>query len=195
MIGGCGKGIEKINVENYNSYDELYDYLKNNHNFELEEVIKQNEKLSAIYPDAINTARVVTILKDNKPNVICAYFRIGNGSYVDNFNSGGMVAPIDVKTGIVSDKAIDKNKKLYEVHPATGNKIKGFEFPDWDKAITMCKEASTIIPQMAYIGWDVGFSDKGPVFVEANEFPGHDIYQLPEHTPNKIGMMPKFSNI
>jgi len=28
--------------------------------------------------------------------------------------------------------------------------------------------------------------------VEGNNFPGHDIYQLPEHTPDKIGMYPKF---
>ena len=114
---------------------------------------------------------------------------------MDNFNSGGMVAPIDVKTGIVSDRAIDKKKNLYEVHPATGNIIKGFKFPDWEEALKMCKEAAKVVPEMAYIGWDVAFSDKGPVFVEANEFPGHDIYQLPEHTPNKIGMMPKFNSI
>lgn len=193
--GGCGKGIEKIDTKNYNSLNELYDYLSDNHNFELEEVIKQHEDVNKIYPGSINTVRVVTILKENKPHVICAYFRIGNGKYVDNFNSGGMVAPINEKNGIVQDKAIDKNKVLYEKHPATGAQIKGFKFPNWDEAIEMCKEAAKIVPQMAYVGWDVGFSEKGPVFVEANEFPGHDIYQLPEHTPNKIGMMPKFTNI
>lgn len=193
--GGCGKGIEKIETNNYKSPEELYEYLASNHNFELEEVIKQNEKVSKIYPEAINTVRMVTILKDNKPHVICAYFRIGNGSFVDNFNSGGMVAPIDVKTGVVSDKAIDKNKNLYEVHPETGKTIKGFKFPFWNEAVKMCKEASKIVPEMAYIGWDVAFTVNGPIFVEANEFPGHDIYQLPEHTPNKIGMMEKFNNI
>lgn len=193
--GGCGKGIEKIETKNYKSPEELYGYLASNHNFELEEVIKQNEKVSKIYPEAINTVRMVTILKDNKPHVICAYFRIGNGSFVDNFNSGGMVAPIDVKTGVVSDKAIDKNKNLYEVHPETGKTIKGFKFPFWNEAVKMCKEASKIVPEMAYIGWDVAFTGNGPIFVEANEFPGHDIYQLPEHTPNKIGMMEKFNNI
>ena len=31
--GGCGKGIEKIETKNYNSSDELYDYLTDNHNF------------------------------------------------------------------------------------------------------------------------------------------------------------------
>ena len=186
--GGCGKGI-------YKSPKELYEYLASNHNFELEEVIKQNEEVSKIYPEAINTVRMVTILKDNKPHVICAYFRIGNGSFVDNFNSGGMVAPIDIKTGVVSDNAIDKNKNLYEVHPETGKTIKGFKFPFWNEAVKMCKEASKKVPEMAYIGWDVAFTVNGPIFVEANEFPGHDIYQLPEHTPNKIGMMEKFNNI
>ena len=127
------------------------------------------------------------------PHVICAYFRIGNGKFVDNFNSGGMVAPVNEQTGEVMDKAIDKNKNLYETHPQTGAKIKGFKFPDWDTAITMCKEAAKIVPQMGYIGWDVCFTPNGPIFVEGNEFPGHDIYQLPEHTPNKIGMMPKFN--
>ena len=193
--GGCGKGIEKIETKNYKSPEELYEYLASNHNFELEEVIKQNEEVSKIYPEAINTVRMVTILKDNKPHVICAYFRIGNGSFVDNFNSGGMVAPIDIKTGVVSDNAIDKNKNLYEVHPETGKTIKGFKFPFWNEAVKMCKEASKKVPEMAYIGWDVAFTVNGPIFVEANEFPGHDIYQLPEHTPNKIGMMEKFNNI
>ncbi len=193
--GGCGKGIEKIETKNYKSPEELYEYLASNHNFELEEVIKQNEEVSKIYPEAINTVRMVTILKDNKPHVICAYFRIGNGSFVDNFNSGGMVAPIDVKTGVVSVNAIDKNKNLYEVHPETGKTIKGFKFPFWNEAVKMCKEASKKVPEMAYIGWDVAFTVNGPIFVEANEFPGHDIYQLPEHTPNKIGMMEKFNNI
>ena len=192
--GGCGHGIEKINTANYKSLDEVYDKLtEGNNNFELEEVIKQHSEVSKIYPDAINTVRVVTILKDNVPHVICAYFRIGNGKYVDNFNSGGMVAPVNELTGEVVDRAIDKKKNLYENHPQTGAKIKGFKFPDWDKAISMCKEASKVVPQMGYIGWDVCFTPNGPIFVEGNEFPGHDIYQLPEHTPNKIGMTPKFN--
>ena len=192
--GGCGHGIEKINTSNYKSLNEIYDKLTDeNNNFELEEVIKQHPEVSKIYPDAINTVRVVTILKDNVPHIICAYFRIGNGKYVDNFNSGGMVAPVNELTGKVMDRAIDKKKNLYENHPQTGSKIKGFKFPDWDKAISMCKEASKVVPQMGYIGWDVCFTPNGPIFVEGNEFPGHDIYQLPEHTPNKIGMMPRFN--
>ena len=192
--GGCGHGIEKIDTSEYSSLDEVYNKLvEGNNNFELEEVIKQHPAVSAIYPDAINTVRVVTILKDGVAHVICAYFRIGNGKFVDNFNSGGMVAPVNEVTGEVIDRAIDKKKNLYETHPQTGSKIKGFKFPYWEEALKMCKEAAKVVPQMGYVGWDVCFTPDGPIFVEGNEFPGHDIYQLPEHTPNKIGMMPKFN--
>ena len=86
--GGCGHGIEKMNTNDYPSLDEVYNRLvEGNNNFELEEVIKQHPDVSKIYPDAINTVRVVTILKNGVPHVICAYFRIGNGKFVDNFNS------------------------------------------------------------------------------------------------------------
>ena len=210
--GGCGKGIEKIKTSDYPVLDDLYEYLtKEGNNFELEEVIKQHPDVAKIYPNAINTVRIVTIVttKDGdsilsipkeqrknielEPHIICAYFRIGNGGKcVDNFNSGGMTAPVDEKTGVVAQVAIDKAKNVYEVHPQTGEKIKGFQFPDWEEALELCKKASKEIPEMGYVGWDVAFTPDGPLFVEGNEFPGHDIYQLPVHTPDKIGMMPKF---
>ena len=140
------------------------------------------------------TVRTVSITKDGVPHIICTYFRIGNGGrHVDNFNSGGMVAPVDEVTGIVKDRAIDKNKTLYENHPQTGAPIKGFQFPDWDKAMDMVKQAAVRVPQVGYVGWDVAFGPEGPMLVEGNNFPGHDIYQLPEHTPDKIGMMAKFN--
>lgn len=210
--GGCGKGIEKIKTNDYNSLDELYEYLiKDGKNFELEELIKQHPDVAKIYPNSINTVRIVTIVttKNGKsiltlpeeerksvelePHIICAYARIGNnGKCVDNFNSGGMTAPIDEETGIISQVAIDKQKNVYETHPLTGEKIKGFKYPFWKEAIELCKKASKEIPEMGYVGWDVAFTKEGPLFVEGNEFPGHDIYQLPVHTPNKIGMMAKF---
>ncbi len=195
ITGTCGKGIEKINIKDYKSLEELYAYLSGKGmNFELEELIEQSKEVNKIYAGSINTVRIVTILdEEDVPHIICAYFRIGNGKYVDNFNSGGMVAPVNEETGEVIDKAIDKNKNLYEVHPATGTKIKGFKFPDWEEALKLVKEATHEVPELRYVGWDVCFSKVGPVLVEGNEFPGHDIYQLPEHTHNKIGIWPKFT--
>lgn len=212
--GSCGKGIEKIKTSDYSSLDDLFTEIVNrNAEYILEEVIIQHPELNKVHPNSINTVRVVTITttedkkpyisipkdqrKDVKvvPHIITAYFRIGNGKCVDNFNSGGMTAPIDEKTGVVAQLAIDKTKNIYEVHPITGTPIKGFKFPYWEEILELCKKACVKVPEMGYVGWDVAITPDGPVLVECNEFPGHDIYQLPVHTPNKIGIMPKFTNL
>ena len=193
MNGTCGKGIEKIRMADEDGPESVWERLAANGEYLLEEVIRQHPAVRAIYPESINTVRTVTIRKDGVTHVICTYFRIGNnGRHVDNFNSGGMVAPVDEKTGIVADRAIDKNKNLYAVHPMTGTPIQGFQFPDWEAAMDMVRQAAALIPEIGYLGWDIAFSEDGPMLVEGNEFPGHDIYQLPEHTPDKIGIMDKF---
>lgn len=195
--GSCGWGIEKLNTSDFESIDALYSQLAQKAPLlELEEVIEQHPAVSAIYPGSINTVRMVTIRgKSGKVYLVTAMFRIGNGKFVDNFNSGGMVAPMNPETGTVIDRALDKQKNLYENHPATGTPIRGFTFPDWDKARALVEQAAQIIPEMGYVGWDVCFTPNGPCLVEGNQFPGHDIYQLPVHTPDKIGIMPRFRSI
>lgn len=195
--GSCGWGIEKLNRAEFDSLDALYDTLvKKAPRLELEELISQHPAVAAIYPGSINTVRMVTIRgKSGKVYLATAMFRIGNGKFVDNFNSGGMVAPMDPETGTVIDRALDKQKNLYENHPATGTPIKGFRFPDWEQARALVEQAAQVVPQMGYVGWDVCFTPEGPCLVEGNQFPGHDIYQLPVHTPDKIGIMPRFRAI
>ena len=195
--GSCGWGIEKLKTADFENLDALYGYLAEKAPLlELEEVIVQHPAVSAIYPGAINTVRMVTIRgKSGKVYLVTAMFRIGNGKYVDNFNSGGMVAPMDPETGTVIDRALDKQKNLYENHPATGTPIKGFVFPDWDRAKELVETAAQVVPELGYVGWDVCFTPDGPCLVEGNQFPGHDIYQLPVHTPDKIGIMPRFRAI
>ena len=195
--GSCGWGIEKLRCADYPTLEALYDHLvQRAPNLELEQVLEQHPAVSAIYPGSINTVRMVTIRgKSGKVYLVTAMFRIGNGKFVDNFNSGGMVAPMDPETGEVIDRALDKQKHLYANHPATGTPIQGFRFPDWDKARALVEQAAQVIPQLGYVGWDVCFTPDGPCLVEGNQFPGHDIYQLPVHTPDKIGIMPRFRAI
>lgn len=195
--GSCGWGIEKLNTADFTSLDAVYDYLlPKAPTLELEELIVQHPAVAAIYPGSINTVRMVTIRgRSGRVYLVTAMFRIGNGKFVDNFNSGGMVAPMDPETGTVIDRALDKQKNLYENHPATGTPIKGFAFPDWAAARAMVERAAQVVPEMGYVGWDVCFTPEGPCLVEGNQFPGHDIYQLPVHTPDKIGIMPRFRAI
>ena len=75
---------------------------------------------------------------------------------------------------------------------AVHTKIQGFAIPYWEEAKAMCLEASQVVPQMRYVGWDVAITPNGPVFVEGNNLPGYDILQMPPHTPDKVGMLPRF---
>lgn len=184
----CGKGVEKIKISDYNKKD-LYNYLLKNNKVLLEEVAEQNQKISEIFPYSVNTVRVVTLNK----KVVAAFIRFGNGqNVVDNFNHGGMVTTINIKTGIVEYPAIDKSGNIYESHPVTNKMIIGLKIPMWEKIKKLCIEACDITPEIGYIGWDVCVGKKDVSLIEGNDFPGHDLYQLPVHRNDNIGLLPTF---
>ena len=184
----CGKGVEIIDSTDKKIYD-LYNDLYNNKQILVEEIAVQCKKLSDLHPDSINTLRVVTL----KGTVVTALLRIGNNhNNVDNFNHEGLCVPIDIEDGIIKYQAIDKKGNLYEKHPITKKEIVGFKVPKWNEVKKICEQAALEIPQVGYIGWDVCVTKDDICFIEANEFPGHDLYGLPPHRTNNIGLLPKF---
>ncbi len=192
MDGCCGRGICRITQSDAAEVT-LERLLRDHVGWLCEELIIQHPALAAVNPDAINTLRAVTLLKEGKPHLVCTYWRIGGaGESVDNFNHGGMVVPVDRFTGRVSLDAVDKAGHGYAKHPATGTAIAGFAFPDWEKACAMVLACAAQLPQLGYIGWDVAFTPNGPCLVEGNPYPGHDIYQLIPHTTNGQGILAQF---
>lgn len=189
----CGRGIEKIAVADYPSADALFDYLKSINSGLCEEFVVQHEDLSKLYPLSVNTYRIVTVLTEDTPHIVYAFVRIGNGGrFVDNINAGGMAAPVNIETGVIKYPAFDKDSKYYETHPYTNCAIKGYQLPQWDKAVEIALKAATVVKEVGYVGWDVAATKDGVVLIEGNPFPGHDILQMPPHVPDKIGMLPKF---
>ena len=193
--GTCGKGVEKIDLADYENANVVYEFLINNNFMLIEELIIQKDELNNLHPQSINDVRLVTVLKDDKVNIVGAFLRIGNGKFVDNINSGGMFTPINIDTGIIEFPAADKDGNIYEKHPLTNVSIVGFKIPLWEECIKLVNEAAFVVPSVRYVGWDIAITNEGPVFIEANPFPGHDIYQIPIHTPDKIGVMPRFEKL
>ena len=188
-----GFGVNKLSKGDFPSLAAMYQKLKEEHIGVIEDVLQQHEVLNQLNPSSINTLRVVTILNESGPHIVYAHIRIGNSDRpVDNLHSGGMFAPIDLETGKISAPGYDKERHTYTEHPRTHTTIQGFAIPYWEEAKAMCLEASQIVPQMRYVGWDVAITPNGPVFVEGNNLPGYDILQMPPHTPDKIGMLPRF---
>ena len=59
----------------------------------------------------------------------------------------------------------------------------------------LVKKAALEIPQVKYVGWDVFIGPNGPGIIEGNDYPGYDFWQLPEHTPDKIGLVPYYESL
>lgn len=189
--GMCGKGIERLSVSEFDSPDEIKSYLMEKSLYLLEEVVSQHPVMSGLHPHSVNTCRVVTITGNGKTNVAVAYLRIGNGKPVDNFNSCGMVVPVEEDRGEVIYPAINKKGELFETHPITGTAIIGFKIPMWQQVLNLAEKAGAVVPQVGLVGWDIALTEKGPLIIEGNNFPGHDIYSLPPHRTNGIGVLPK----
>ena len=64
----------------------------------------------------------------------------------------------------------------------------GYQLPYVKEAIELAKKAALVVDDMRFIGWDVFIAPDGPGIIEGNDYPGYDFSQLPEHTPDKIGM-------
>ncbi len=190
----CGVGVEKLSKADFASLDEMYAYLKKTGTDIVEEVVEQHPDMARINPDSVNTIRVYTVLSDGVSNVVYACIRMGNSDRpVDNINAGGMYSPVDLETGRISCAACDKQRIVYERHPRSGCVLKGYLIPFWPEVMELCRQAAYKVPQMGYIGWDVAITKDGPLFIEANNLPGHDAFpQMPLQAPDKIGILPVF---
>lgn len=155
----------------------------------LEQWITQHPVLSEIYPYAINCLRIITVYTpEGGTHFLTGGLTIGNGgAKIANASASGIVAPVDMETGILSKPAADFEGHVYEYHPSTGRKITGTQIPYWQEVKELLEKAAAKIPQVRYVGWDLAITPDGPVIIEGNTTPGYKYYQIPVHLENKIG--------
>ena len=189
--GECGRGVQVLQLADFDSPEQLFTAAVSQGADLAEEYIEQHAGLAALYPGAVNTYRTVTVLQHGRAQLFYGVLRIGNGGAVDNLNAGGMVAPVELHTGRVLAGGYDKQHRFFERHPITGVQITGTVLPFWEQAEQLCCRAAQRLPRLRYVGWDVAATAAGPVLVEGNHMPGYDVIQLPPHTPDKTGMLPR----
>jgi len=123
---------------------------------------------------------------------VAAYLEIDDSNNNLDLYHEKMIAPIDLRTGKIIYPAIDKEEILYEEHPITKEKIIGFQIPKWEEVKKICEEIALEIPQVGYVSWDICVGEEKVFVIEGNEFPSHEIYGLPPHRTNNIGLLPVF---
>lgn len=145
-------------------------------------VLENHADLKQMHPSSLNTLRMPTLRDGDSCKVMGGYFRIGrDGKSVDNISSGGMVAEVDLETGIVISPAVDHAGREYYKHPTTDKIIIGLQIPYWEEAKALVLKAAEITPQLKYTSWDVAITPTGPILIEGNSMGGLEIQQMPRH--------------
>lgn len=151
----------------------------------LMEYVDQHEYAAEIYPDTTNTIRLLTVLdrETGEPHVTRPVHRFGTReSYpVDNFDEGGVLAPIDVETGrMVGIVTLDSagSRICREDHPETGGQVAGVEIPMWETVIDIAKTGAREYRSARIIGWDIVVGADQPYVLEASGMPSIAIPQV-----------------
>lgn len=141
--------------------------------------IVQHAVMNSIYPNSVNTFRIITEYKGNAEiAILFTLLRMGNkGMDVDNASSGGIYIGVNVVTGELQKYAISNQQEIFEYHPYSGFKFESFFIPFWQEIVTFIKNVAFKFSEIRYIGWDVAYSVDGPVIIEANNGPDISIIQ------------------
>jgi hypothetical protein len=151
----------------------------------IQQRLKNHAALSPLTNGALSTLRLATCIPpfgsiDLLPPVI----RMPAGRLVvDNFDRGGLAAPIDFATGTICGSALQKDTCLgvisIDKHPDSGQEFKGFPIPMWTDVVNLARRAHETFRSLHFIGWDIAILQNGPVLVEGNAPFGTDSLVLP----------------
>ena len=144
--------------------------------------IHQHEALTSITGPIIGTMRYITIWDGNWPRLLYAVWKIPSPRAMsDNYwQSGSMVGKLERETGKLLSvrRGMAHNLEEMTSHPVSGASFEDFTFPHWKEIERVACDAHAIFPEFGLVGWDMAVGPDGPVIVEANDNPFHNLYQI-----------------
>ncbi|WP_394278225.1 sugar-transfer associated ATP-grasp domain-containing protein [Microbacterium sp.] len=157
----------------------------------VEEVLVQHPDMARLYPDSVNSLRMVSYLDpDGEVHVLAGVLKIGNGGVIDNFSNGGMYTMLDER-GRAMHPASDEEGHPFAEHPVTGVAITGFTVPLYDEVLDLVDRLARRVPAFPYIGWDIAITPEGPVVIEGNHNSG--VFQSkPSVSGIRQGLLPRY---
>lgn len=177
-----GMGIYKENAANWDDKKALFHHLlqqgRTGKEFNwslgckvvLEEVVKQEKTMAALHPSSVNVVRIATVLVNEKPEIAFCCVRIGiKGGDAASDQAGEITCGIDAESGVIDSDGVSDYCEMFECHPDTGIRLKGFQIPRWSEALELAKKIAHRVPTVRYVGWDLALTDRGWVIIEGNE--------------------------
>lgn len=153
-----------------------------NKDYIVEKGLIQHPDLDKINPNCINSLRVISVRVNEDIYIPNYYLRMGIGSsFIDNASAGGIFVNYDFKNNQLAEIAhayAVSGGKSYTVHPDTKYSFKDKKLPYPEKIEALVKRAAHLFPDIAIIGWDIAYTDDGPVIIEGNSNPDMEAPQI-----------------
>lgn len=172
-----GKGVKlisvidgKTNVDGKTIGELFEDY---NHNFLIQERVKQHRGLAALNPTSVNTMRILSYRSGMEVLIVYSVIRIGrSGQVIDNQCAGGISTTI-TNEGKLGKAAFGGYSEDNVLATDTGITLEGYQLPCFDRAIEMVKRLHLKLPYFNIVGWDISIEENGePILIEFNTQPG-----------------------
>jgi hypothetical protein len=136
--------------------------------------------LNALNPDVLATLRVMSFRRpDGAVMIGPVVWKIPLGrSGVDNIARRGVIASVELATGIAGRARHSLSEPDVVTHPETGFQVEGTRLPHWPLVDPLVRAAFAVLPGLHAIGWDVAIAETGPLIIEANSWWGAEGLEL-----------------
>jgi hypothetical protein len=162
----------KFNENFFKTYCKGKDYI-------IQAGISQHKYLSEIYPNSINSMRIITENKSGIIRILYAILRMGrNKSELDNINQNGIFTDINLENGKLGEFACSENCEKFNMHPDTKFVFKNSMIPKWNTIKDFVLGSAEKLAMFTYLAWDIALTSEGPLVIEANLNYGIDGWQI-----------------
>lgn len=168
-----GRGVRMLNmndgIDRIQNEDLRTVFKKMGQNFIVQKKVVPHSALATLYPDSINTLRVVTYMMQDKIKTAPIAMRIGQGGgVVDNAHAGGMFIGV-TNDGKLLREAFTEYQNRYTVHPDTGIVFEDYQIPCVPEIRKAAIKLHEKVPMLQFVSWDFTVDvDGNIVLIEAN---------------------------
>lgn len=176
--GGRGLCLLEYRKEEYYVNDqqieekEIPKLIKACDNYIVTEAISNHPYSNKIFSKSVNTIRL--IIGRNKDEdeykILGAFHRFGCNESIpgDNVCRGGLIAPINIKTGVIGSATKSNTDKFFNKHPDTKADIAGVKIPHFHTMTNKMLSLSYKFPFLNFIAWDVVIMQDDFIVIEGN---------------------------
>ena len=137
--------------------------------FIIQDLISCHPTVKTLYPNSVNTFRIITYRWNDEIKHCPVIMRIGKGgNYLDNAHAGGIFIAVD-DDGKLHSTAFTEFREAFTFHPDTNVLFDGYKIQHLDEVIVAAKKMHGVLAQMGMVNWDFTIDENGePILIEAN---------------------------